>query len=250
VANADQANADGDEFGDACDPDLVDTDEDGVVDAQDNCPEVANANQANTDGDEFGDACDPDFVDADQDGVQDVEDNCPAVANPDQADADGDGIGDACEDQETEEPCSRLGHPVATALSEEFEVDYDTVMGWHCEGFGFGEIAKALLLEEQSEDLTAEDFLQMRTDGLGWGQIMKDSDVSPSDLAPGRVISGHKNKHGQDEEQEQQQTETETQVQTEEQGNSGNGPGNSGNAPGKNKDKDKDKGKNKGKGHK
>jgi hypothetical protein len=35
--------------------------------------------------------------DADGDGVVDIEDNCPNVANPDQGDLDGDGIGNACD---------------------------------------------------------------------------------------------------------------------------------------------------------
>jgi hypothetical protein len=37
-----------------------DTDGDGVPDFRDNCPSIANADQANTDGDSLGDACDPD----------------------------------------------------------------------------------------------------------------------------------------------------------------------------------------------
>lgn len=36
-------------------------------------------------------------TDTDGDGVLDANDNCPAVSNPDQADSDGDGVGDACE---------------------------------------------------------------------------------------------------------------------------------------------------------
>ncbi|HOX44263.1 MAG TPA: lamin tail domain-containing protein [Myxococcota bacterium] len=58
-----------------------DTDGDGVVNAEDNCPNRANPLQENGDADTFGDACD----------------NCPADDNEDQADADGDGIGDVCE---------------------------------------------------------------------------------------------------------------------------------------------------------
>jgi len=58
----------------------VDTDEDGIFDHEDNCPEIAN---------EFQD-------DEDTDGVGDECDNCPQHANPDQTDTDGDGIGDAC----------------------------------------------------------------------------------------------------------------------------------------------------------
>ena len=42
------------------------------------------------------DGTDP-ICDADQDGVADADDNCPSSANSDQADADGDGIGNACD---------------------------------------------------------------------------------------------------------------------------------------------------------
>jgi len=72
-----------------------DTDGDGVVDAQDNCPAVSNPDQVDTDIDGLGDACDPDD---DNDGVSDNTDNCPLAANPDQADFDGDGLGDFCDD--------------------------------------------------------------------------------------------------------------------------------------------------------
>jgi hypothetical protein len=77
--NADQADNDGDSDGDACD---LDDDNDGVLDAADNCPLDANADQADLDGDNIGDACD---------------DNCPVTPNGDQLDFDGDGAGNACD---------------------------------------------------------------------------------------------------------------------------------------------------------
>ena len=97
--NEDQANADGDAFGDACDPFPNDPDNDvdgdGISGDVDNCPSVANADQANNDADTEGDACD---TDDDNDGVlDDAPDNCQFTSNSDQTDADGDGVGDACD---------------------------------------------------------------------------------------------------------------------------------------------------------
>lgn len=86
VPNADQADADGDNVGDACDvcpgfSDARDGDGDTFPDGCDNCPGLASADQVDSDGDGVGNPCD----------------NCPELANPLQEDADGDGTGDACE---------------------------------------------------------------------------------------------------------------------------------------------------------
>ncbi len=58
-----------------------DLDQDGIVNAEDNCLEIANTDQVDTDGDTVGDACD----------------NCVNLPNPDQPDDDEDGIGNICE---------------------------------------------------------------------------------------------------------------------------------------------------------
>jgi len=131
AANPDQADADTDGLGDACDdcaadaqndadddgvcgdvdrcptvpdPQQIDTDGDALGDACDNCPADVNPAQADRDHDGAGNTCDP-CTDTDHDGAGDPDvvqnicppDNCPVVANPSQADTDHDGFGDQCD---------------------------------------------------------------------------------------------------------------------------------------------------------
>lgn len=71
-----------------------DCDDDGILDADDNCECTPNPAQADCDNDGMGDACDPCNS---CDDVPDADDNCPCVINPAQEDLDSDGIGDACD---------------------------------------------------------------------------------------------------------------------------------------------------------
>jgi len=102
-----------------------DTDGDGILDGDDNCPTVFNpirplddGAQGDADDDGDGDVCDPCPLDAnttdcttynpndaDGDGIDNVDDNCPMDANGDQADGDNDDKGDVCD------PCPGFTNP-------------------------------------------------------------------------------------------------------------------------------------------
>ena len=75
----------------------ADRDDDGVLDAIDNCPTIANPNQVDVNRNDRGDACD----DFDRDGILNYEDNCPDEPNRYQSDEDADGVGDACDGEES-----------------------------------------------------------------------------------------------------------------------------------------------------
>lgn len=127
----------------------VDTDGDGIEDADDNCPLVYNPDQLDFDNDGLGDACDDDDdddglsdaeeaivgtnpldPDTDDDDVLDGADNCPLVYNPDQLDTDGDGIGDACDTHFWEEIEKVLADddPVGRRLGFSIDVDGNTAV--------------------------------------------------------------------------------------------------------------------------
>jgi hypothetical protein len=63
-------------------------------------------------------------------------------------------------------------HPTGTKLALRYGVTYEEIMGWFCQGFGFGEIDLAYSLSLQS-GVPVEQIFDMRKSGMGWGNIRK-----------------------------------------------------------------------------
>lgn len=66
--------------------------------------------------------------------------------------------------------CTNQTHPVGVKLSVTYGVPYEEVMGWFCQGFGFGEIMLALQASQHSE-LSAEEILLLKLELGGWGEV-------------------------------------------------------------------------------
>jgi len=65
-------------------------------------------------------------------------------------------------------------HPTGEKLAGEFGVDYGEIMGWFCQGYGFGEIKLAYTIAGAT-GVYVEDIFTQRGNGNGWGNIMKEN---------------------------------------------------------------------------
>jgi hypothetical protein len=68
-------------------------------------------------------------------------------------------------------------HPVGTKLADRYGVTYEEIMGWFCQGFGFGEIDHAYSLSKEvlanGVTLPVDQIFAMKSGGMGWGNIRK-----------------------------------------------------------------------------
>ena len=98
-------------------------------------------------------------------------------------------------------------HPTGARLATIYAVPYEEIMGWFCQGFGFGEIKIAYNISQETE-YTVEDLFGMRDQGLGWGEIMQLAGLigAPDELEDGEFEEGEGNENeGQETEDGEEQ---------------------------------------------
>jgi hypothetical protein len=85
--------------------------------------------------------------------------------------------------------------PEGLRLAQRWGVSYEEIMGWFCQGYGFGEIDLAYELAQQSGKPVNEVFA-MRASGMGWGNIKKalepQSTPAPNKEKPTKAPNPHK----------------------------------------------------------
>ncbi|MEW5870433.1 MAG: DUF5667 domain-containing protein [Chloroflexota bacterium] len=63
-------------------------------------------------------------------------------------------------------------HPSGDKLAGRYGVSYEEVMGWFCQGYGFGEVDLAYSIHREANVSVGQVFEQ-RASGLGWGEILE-----------------------------------------------------------------------------
>lgn len=73
--------------------------------------------------------------------------------------------------------------PHGMTLAQKYGVSYEEIMGWFCQGYGFGEIEHAYDLSRET-GVAVPDIFSLRASGLGWGQIRKQLTAGPGGGKP------------------------------------------------------------------
>ena len=102
----------------------------------------------------------------------------------------------ANETSTTTNPCLDLNQeqqPDALTLAAKYNVSYQTIMGYYCQGFGFGEIDLAYSLSQSSGTPVDQLFAEKKS-GKGWGTIRDEVTAKSKPVKPTKP--GNQGKNG------------------------------------------------------
>jgi hypothetical protein len=86
----------------------------------------------------------------------------------------GEDVGDDTGDDTGDTTTVVTTHPAAQKIADTYDVSYEQVMSWFCDGgYGFGEIMLALSASEEM-GMSVDELLAMKAEGTGWGSIWKE----------------------------------------------------------------------------
>ena len=95
-----------------------------------------------------------------------------------EADADAGAVTDPGAGVNPETDCSTLNpHPIALGMVDTYDVSYDQVMTWYCDGYAFSDILLALETSDLA-DIPVPDLLLLVKD-QSWDEIWDDLGVNP-----------------------------------------------------------------------
>lgn len=111
---------------------------------------------------------------------------------------DGDQDSDAAKDGAYCRGASETHHPTGEKLAQRYQVSYDEVMGWFCDGrYGFGEIDLAYSIARAAGVPVSQVFDQ-RASGMGWGNVLKEFGLDKKPDKPPKPDNGKGNAYGHD----------------------------------------------------
>jgi hypothetical protein len=103
--------------------------------------------------------------------IKSLEEEAPDEPQPVEADI------PATEEVLLETDCTGANpHPKALALAGKYAATDEEIMGWFCQGFGFGEVDLAYGLSEE-HDIPVTEIFAMRMGGAGWGKVKKNPPI-------------------------------------------------------------------------
>ena len=111
------------------------------------------------------------------------DDGPPATEEPAATEEPGDGTFKQPKECPYCDGTSETNHPEGDKLAAEYDVEYDEIIGWFCEGYGFGEIKHAYDISKLKE-VPVEEVFALRASGMGWGKIKQSYGLIGKDAQP------------------------------------------------------------------